>query len=112
MNRNIMRGVKSRSHKCFMNFHLSFSYIALNNLYMMWKASLLNHDFVWGLFSGGRDEGATPIRKIKHINHSLATTYFLWLVVDLPHDDIPNIWNNNPNVPNHQPVFSCKNHHG
>ena len=52
MNRNIMRGVKSRSHKCFMNFHLSFSYIALNNLYMMWKASLLNHDFVWGCLVG------------------------------------------------------------
>jgi hypothetical protein len=37
----------------------------------------------------------------------------IWLVVDLPlrkmmefvswDDDIPNIWKNNPNVPNHQP---------
>ena len=39
----------------------------------------------------------------------------IWLVVYLPlwkimefvswDDDIPNIWKNNPNVPNHQPVF-------
>jgi hypothetical protein len=39
--------------------------------------------------------------------------YMFWLVVSTPlknmkvswDDEIPNIWKNNPNVPNHQPML-------
>ena len=36
----------------------------------------------------------------------------LWKLLVSWDDDIPNIWKNNPNVPNHQPDNNNNNFHG
>ena len=58
------------------------------------------------------------VPNMKHVQHEVKPmlthfNYFIWLVLSTPlknmkvswDDETPNIWNNNPNVPNHQSVI-------
>ena len=78
------------------------------------------HLFLWAIFQFAmlKNQRVGKIYLYRYIPHDYKTfliIFLYWLVVYLPilknmkvswDDDIPNIWKNEPNVPNHQPVYS------